>query len=306
MRDKKYQIGIVGGGSIGLTFAALLADSANVIIKTRNQEQADEIVSKGINLTERSKVGDEEIQQTVSGIDATVHISDLLNCNAVIITVKSYDIEQVAKELAASLKDNVEILTIQNGLKAFDLLKKNIRNPNRVFAGVTYIAATRLNDNSVSAGYNLRTIVDAKAAILGKILQESRFEFEPTDEIKQAVWGKMMLNTGQNALGAITNLSFEEMRESEECLFIAKKLLEEFEQVAKAEGVTFTYSLMDKLKDNWKMSKHHPSMWQDLQNKKRTEIDAINGAISSLGRKHDMKTPYNDMITSLIKIIEVA
>ena len=115
----------------------------------------------------------------------------------------------------------------------------------------------------------------------------------------------MVLNTGQNALGAITNLTFGEMGKSENCLNIAEKLLDEFKQVAKAEGVSFSYSLIDRLKDNWKMSKHHPSMWQDLQQKKETEIDAINGAICNLGKKHNVPTPYNDMITSLIKIIEL-
>jgi len=93
------------------------------------------------------------------------------------------------------------------------------------------------------------------------------------------------------------------MGSSEECLKIINSLIQEFEQVAKGEGVSFSYLLLDKLKDNWQMP-HHPSMWYDLQNKKRTEIDAINGAISKLGKKHNIATPCNDMITSLIRIIE--
>jgi len=111
------------------------------------------------------------------------------------------------------------------------------------------------------------------------------------------------MNIAQNALGAITGLTMLEMGNSEECWKIMNNLVQEFEQIAKAEGVTFTYFLTDKLKANLQMS-HHPSMWQDLENKKRTEIDAINGAISRLGKKHGIATPYNDMITSLIKIIK--
>jgi 2-dehydropantoate 2-reductase len=184
-------------------------------------------------------------------------------------------------------------------------LKKNIKNPDRVFAGVAYLGSTRLNNFSVSIGAISRTVIDAKATVIAKVLRESTFEFESTNEITQAVWDKMVINTTLNALGAITNLTLIEMGSSKECLKIINNLLQEFEQVAKAEGVSFTYLLQDKLKDNWQMP-HHPSMWYDLQNKKRTEIDAINGAISSLGKKHSIKTPFNDMITSLIKIIEVA
>jgi 2-dehydropantoate 2-reductase len=301
---EKYKIGIIGGGSVGLTYAALLADVADVIVKTRSKQQSIQI-HQGVTLTERAKTG-EETKRMIHGIDSTNDFADLSSCDAVIVTVKSYDTELVAKELSHVLKEDAEVLTLQNGLQAFPLLKENIKNPSRVFAGVTIIGATRINPRSVSVGYNLRTIADSKAVILGKVLEASKFEYEPSDNIKQAVWEKMALNTPQNALGAITNLSFGEMRDSEECIKIAGKILEEFELVAKAEGVSFTYSLMDKLLDNWNMSKHHPSMWQDLQNKKRTEIDAINGAISASGKKHKIPTPYNDMITSLIKVIEVA
>ena len=302
MKDKTYTVGIIGGGAVGLTFAALLADSANIIIKTRSQNQAEEIKSRGIYLTERLTNGKEK-QEIISGIDATSDASKFTECDAVIITVKSYDTESVAKEFSSVFKDITEIITVQNGLLAYDLLKKNIKNPEQIFAGVAYIGSARLNDYRVSVGDNLRIVLDAKATITGRILQASRFEFESTNEIKQAVWEKVAINAAQNALGAITGLTLGEMGESEECLEIGFTLLKEFEEVANAEGVSFPYSLQDKLIKNWEMS-HHPSMWQDLQNKKRTEIDAINGAISFLGKKHGIATPYNDMMTSLIKVLE--
>jgi len=160
-----------------------------------------------------------------------------------------------------------------------------------------------LSYNSVSAGEISRAVIDEKATIVGEALQASLFDFAYTNDVKQAVWDKLLMNVAENAIGAITGLTMLEMGKSEECWKIMNSLVQEFDQVAKAEGLTFNYSLTDKLKGNLNMS-HHPSMWQDLQNKKRTEVDAINGAISSLGKKYGIATPYNDMITSLIKIIE--
>lgn len=305
MTDKKYKIGIVGGGAVGLTYAAFLADHATVIVKTRRSEQADQIKAKGVSLIERYKKTTEKKESLKNNIDATASFADLAGCNGVIVTVKSYDTETVAKELSPVLKSNTEVLTLQNGLQAFDILKKNIKNPNRIFAGVAYIGATRLDNRSVSAGFNLRTIVDSNATILVQVLQSTRVAFESSTQINQAIWDKMVLNATQNALGAITNLTLGEMGKSEECLNIAQKLFNEIEKVANAEDVFFNYSFTDKIQDNWKMSKHHPSMWQDIQLKKKTEIEAINGAISALGKKHGIETPYNDMITSLIKIIEI-
>jgi 2-dehydropantoate 2-reductase len=128
---------------------------------------------------------------------------------------------------------------------------------------------------------------------------------EACDNIRQAVWDKLVLNNGQNALSAVTDMSVQQMLESPDCITIAEQLLSELEAVGKAEGLTFEYSLLDKLKGNWSGgSDFYPSMWQDLHAGKRTEIDAINGAISKLGEQHSIPTPYNDMITSLIKALE--
>jgi len=114
--------------------------------------------------------------------------------------VKSYDIESVARELASIIKNTAEILTVQNGLQAYDLLKKNVKNPDRVFAGVVYPGSTRINNCSVSVDTISRAVVDAKATVLVEVLQASRFEFEQTNEIKQAIRDKMVINVALNAL----------------------------------------------------------------------------------------------------------
>jgi len=88
MNDKKYTVGIIGGGSVGLTFAAFLADSAKIIIKTRSREQAEEIKTRGVHLIHKTKTGTEE-QKVISGIDATADVSKLAQCDAVIVTVKT-------------------------------------------------------------------------------------------------------------------------------------------------------------------------------------------------------------------------
>jgi len=154
---------------VGLTFAAFLADAANIIIKTHSSEQAEELKKKGLHLTHKTKAGAEE-QKVISGIEASSDVSDLAQCDAVIITVKSYDTESVAKELSPILKDTAEVLTVQNGLQGFDLLKNNIKNPERVFDGVTYLGSTRLNNYSVFAGEISRVVADAKATVIGEVL----------------------------------------------------------------------------------------------------------------------------------------
>ena len=299
MANEDYSIGIVGGGAVGLTYAALLSEVANITVKTRGSEQAALINEQGLTFTKRSGESAD-----FAGIKASNTYDSLAQCEAIIIVVKSYDTEEVAEELNKVIMPETVVLTLQNGLQAFEVLQRQLNNPERVFAGVTYMGASRNDGRSVVNGDNLRTVVDARVGKLADVLRLSRFQVEVVTDGKQAVWDKVVLNAGQNALSAITNLNFGQMLASKDCLTIAENLLTEVQRIGEAEQITFDYSLMDKLRDNWEGSTFYPSMWQDLHKGQRTEIDAINGSISSLGRKHGIATPYNDMITSLIKVLE--
>ncbi len=296
--NNDYKITIIGGGAVGLTYAYLLAGHAQVTVKTRRQEQADLINAEGISILLDGKT------EVITNIPATADMAGLAESDAVIVTVKSYDTEEVAKELNKVLRPSTIVLTIQNGIQALAVLKATIDSPERVFAGVTYIGASRTDDRSVKNGTNRRTVIDSKAASLVSVFEKTRFGVEAVPNIMQAVWDKMVLNTGQNALSAITDLHLGEMLECSHCLDIARHLLDELQSVARAEGIVFDYTPMDKLRDNWTDTTFYPSMWQDIHKKRRTEIDAINGAIGQLGKKHGIPTPCNDMLTSLIKIAE--
>lgn len=301
MTNTHFRIGIIGGGSVGLTYAALLSEVADVVLNVRRSQQADAINSQGILFKTRD--GQETVYKKVR---ASVDVADLADCDAILIAVKSYDTAEVADKLAKAIKPDTTVVTLQNGLQALDILESHLENPSRVLAGVTYVGANRSDDRQVLNGHDLRTIIDERATELAKVMQSAPFTVETSSNIKQTVWNKMAFNVAQNALSAITNRNFGQMLQSPDCLDVAAKLLSEFQEVAASEGIHFEHNLMDKLQDNWRGSSFYPSMWQDLHHGKRTEIDAINGMISLIGRKHAVPTPTNDVIISLIKALETA
>jgi 2-dehydropantoate 2-reductase len=296
---KKYKVGIVGSGGVGLTCAAFIANSASVMIKTRRPEQAASLNTEGVTLVRNN--GD---TSTIANITASSDADILADCDVILITVKSYDSKETAQEIRENIKDDAEIISLQNGIEAVPILKEVFSNPDRVFAGVTWVGATRIDDTTVKLGTLTTTVIDPAATLATQVLNASDYDSNMSDNIKQYIWDKLSLNVGQNALGAITNLNLQQLGDSEHCIEIATHLLDEFEKVANAEGIHFQDSLMEKLLQNWDGSPHRPSMWQDLDAGKRTEIDALNGAIVQLGKKHAIDTPYNLMITQLIKSIE--
>lgn len=296
----KVTVGIVGAGALGMTYAALLSEHADITLLTRTAEQAKIINEGGI------KVISDESERVYTKIKATNQISDLKQADAIIIAVKTYAIARIAKDLSGLDLKQTEILTFQNGLTGHDNFRKNYRYPEKVYAGVSRIGARRLEPNVIRLSKNLTTKVDASAKKLGSVLNESDFNTTMSEDINGELWNKMSLAVAQNVLSAISGMTFGEMAKSKECLEIAKKILEEFEQVANCVGIQFNENLAEKLKTNWttNISTHRASMWQDLQAGRKTEIDAINGAIIELGKKYQIKTPVNETVTKIIKILE--
>jgi 2-dehydropantoate 2-reductase len=305
MANNQHKIAIVGGGAVGLVFAALLSDVADVLVITRRPEQAEAINSRGISF--RRKTGHERTfkeERIFKNVRASTDVNDLRDRDAIIVAVKSFDTAAVARAMNKVIKIDAVVLSVQNGLEGYPVLREHIGNPSRVFDGVTYLGAERCDDRSVVNGDNQKVVLDSGAAELAEVMVRSELAVVASPNVKQAVWDKMALSTAQNALSAVMNLHMGQMLESKDALHRASQLLIEFEKVAAAEGVKFDYSLMDALCNNWKDSTFYPSMWQDLHAGRRTEIDAINGVISELGRKHGIPTPHNDEIVAQVKVLE--
>ncbi len=106
---------------------------------------------------------------------------------------------------------------------------------------------------------------------------------------------------------ALTQLKNGEIIEHSELLDVQLRVVEEACAVARAKGVTIHYlNPLEKVKDVCKTTaSNKSSMLQDILSGKKTEIDYINGAIVSEGSKYNISTPYNDILTRLVKALEI-
>ncbi|MFZ1820923.1 MAG: 2-dehydropantoate 2-reductase [Acidimicrobiia bacterium] len=297
------KIGIVGGGSIGLTYAALLSEVLEVHLVVRRHEQAIVIEEQGVSF-----LGSDNKERFVGRVNASTDFSILDGSELIIIAVKSYDTLNIIDNLNKVTGKNTKILTVQNGIEAFQVLKSGISRPEHVFSGVTYAWASKKDDRSVVNGRSLTAVVDAGIGDITRVIKLARMlNLIVSDDAKRVVWDKLALSIAQNGLSAIKNKHFGELLASQECVSEAKKLLEEFVAVAKAEGLTYDIEdLLQKLKNNWTDSVFYPSTWQDIHAGHKTEIDALNGAISKLGKEHNIQTPNNDKMIEAVKKLEVS
>jgi len=238
----------------------------------------------------------------------------------ILLCVKSKDTEAAAREAAPLLQEDGIMVSIQNGLNNWEAIARCVGEERTVGARVIFGA-------EIPTPGQARVTVNADDVLLGEpflpvnrlLLQTLQEDFSlsgiPTrivgrDEIWAALWGKVLYNCSLNPLGAMLEVPYGKLGDNEEARDIIRIIINEIFQVCQALGVTLPYEGAD---DYYRhlletlippTAGHRASMLQDIQAGRRTEIDALNGAISRYARRLGISTPYNDLITNLIKFKE--
>lgn len=298
------KVGVLGAGSLGLVYSAFLSAKSDCVLLTRRAEQAAAISTHGITVC---GLGEPVESKVTASADPTI----LNDRDLVIVLTKAQDAKSAAEAVAAHAPLSC-VLTMQSGLGPLDIFNEHC-SKERVIGGISYLGAKRTSDTTVEIGASLRTVIGEQDGTLSKrirsigdLLQDAGFDVETSSSITKLTWDKMVIIVAQQALSALTNNTFGQLRQSSEATLIVKQLLAELRAVAATQGVLLGDDLLERVHANWStLPNHRSSMWQDLQTSgKSTEIDFINGAVVRLGKAHNIPTPTNSAIDALIKLSE--
>ncbi len=236
----------------------------------------------------------------------------------VVLSVKSYDTELAIQEIFPIVSENTLICSYQNGLgnveKIAEVVGMNRTIPARVIFGsrvlkpgfvqVTVIAEpTALGrlDNGPDEGI-VREIAE--------LMNKSGIPTLYTDNIAGLIWAKVAYNSALNPLSALLDVPYGKLMDTEETQMIMRNVIYELYAVAKTKNVPMIIPTPEEYIEQlfYKLipptAEHYASMREDLKQGKRTEIDALNGAIVKMGKELDINCPVNMLLTSLIKARE--
>ena len=302
------KIAIVGAGAMGSLFAYLLSRAGySPWLLDKHRERVDAIKKDGLKVEDMSG-SHQVILPTISTRPEDVGIVDLL-----IICVKAYDTREAIRGAVPLIGERTLVLTLQNGLNNIRSIA-GIAGRERVIGGVTAQGATQLGLGHIRHAGIGETIIGSvqgeKIKDIDKIKQllgSSGIKTAITEDLVGTIWGKLIINAAINPLTALTQLRNGEIIEHAELLDVQSKIVEEACAVAKAQGITVHYpDAVAKIKEVCEATaSNKSSMLQDIQSGKKTEIDYINGAIVSEGKKHHIPAPYNQIVTRLIKALEI-
>jgi 2-dehydropantoate 2-reductase len=127
-----------------------------------------------------------------------------------------------------------------------------------------------------------------------------------TDDVLKAIWSKLALNVCTLPTSALLRFYAGQLIQHTGTLELMQALLREVMSVANAQNIALEFD------ERWeaitgllsRASGAKASMLQDVENRRRTEIDVINGAIVEAGQRLNIPTPYNQALVWLVKALE--
>lgn len=302
------KIAIIGAGAMGSLYGARLTQAGeDVWLYDKWQEHVTVMKEEG--LTVISAGGAETVP-----VKATTDIHEIGEADLVIIFVKGHVTHEAALEAVPLLGADTLVLTLQNGLGNAEQIAAVI-GAERVLVGTTAMGATMVGAGQVIDTGKGATHIGNFSATPTKRLYQIAAIFSRSGlytvvdaNVNALRWSRLTINAGINALSAITGLTNGQLIAWPESREIMDRAVAEAEAVAKANGITLPHANMQAqvhasaaaTKDN------KSSMLQDVQKKRSTEVDAINGAIVRAGAQAGVATPVNEVLTLLVKTLERA
>jgi 2-dehydropantoate 2-reductase len=302
------KISIIGSGAMGSLFGGRLALSGqDVVLYDVYKEHVDKINAAGLEIEDAATGKVTLVRPKASSDPKSVAGSDVL-----IIFVKSTTTEEAAANFAAFAKPNTIALTLQNGLGNEEILRKHF-GPGRTAAGVTSQGATFLGPGKIrhaGKGPTHMAMADGdktKLTALAAALSAAGFETSVDEDVAGMVWGKLIVNVGINALTALLGVTNGKLLDFEDTKALMADLVKEALAVASARGVRLSEA--DPLANVYavaaKTGANTSSMLQDVQKRRKTEIDFINGAIVREAKTLGIAVPVNESLTRLVRVLDL-
>ena len=304
--DQPWRIGVVGPGALGCLFAGLLALAGHdVHLLGRRREQTDALQRDGV-VVERD--GEARRAAVRASTDATA----LGPVDLAIVLVKATDTAAAATGLPALLEPDAPAISLQNGLGNVEALTA-VLGAERVLGGVSSQGATTLGVGHVRhAGFGPTSLAEAtgklteRAETIAAMLDRAGLNARAHADSAPLIWGKLIANAAINPLGALLRCQNGETYDWPASRELFVGLAREAGAVARALGVALPF---DDPADHARSvaqvtSGNRNSMLQDVEDRRRTEIGAINGAVARLGEQHGVPTPLNATIATLIRALE--
>jgi len=306
--NARMRVGIAGAGAVGCFYGLALQRAGLDVVFLARGEHLQVLTRNGLLYESVGK-------QSVFKLNVSDNVELLADCDVILLCCKTTQIDAMCQSLLHVVKSTVTWLTLQNGVQAADQVSAYFPHHGvlvaSAFIGVRIEKAGHVIHSAAGSirlgSWNKR----GNDVIILESLQNAWIKVGVDAELETdmctMLWRKMLWNCGFNALTALTHRYARDVALHDDMSNWVRATMLEVMAVADAMGIKLNENMVDKhMRMTCESGEVKSSMWQDMTHQKATEIAAMNGYISEQGKKFDIATPINSMLTNMINLAEGA
>jgi 2-dehydropantoate 2-reductase len=299
----QLDIAVLGAGAVGCFYGGMLARAGHRVTLIGRPAHVQAIAAHGLRM--QTLRFDEQVP-----LAASTDASSVTGADLVLFAVKSTDTEAAGEQMRAHLKPGALVLCLQNGVDNAERLRAVLPRVN-VAAAVVYVATEMAGSGHLRHHGRGELVMEpipsdpSRSVAIAQAFTAAGVPTTLSDNVRGALWAKLILNCAYNALSALGRRPYGELVLRPGVLEVIRDVVVECKAVAAADGVNLPDDVdaaVRRIAET--MPTQHSSTAQDLVRGKPSEIDFLNGHVVKRGEALGVPTPANRVLWTLVKLAE--
>lgn len=297
----RIAVAVMGAGAVGCYYGGMLARAGHSVTLIGRPQHVQAVQNHGLRM--QTLAFDEAVPLQASTEAAAVAGADL-----VLFAVKSTDTEAAGEQIRPYLAPGALVLCLQNGVDNAERLRAVLPD-HAVCAAVVYVATEMAGPGHLRHHGRGELVIEPSThgEAVAQALVAAGVPTEISDNVRGALWAKLVLNCAYNALSAVGRIAYGELVQRPGVTDLMRDVIAECQAVAAADGVTIPGDVAAAVRRIAEtMPTQYSSTAQDLMRGKPSEIDHLNGYVVQRGQALGVPTPANRVLWVVVKLAESA
>ena len=299
------RIAVIGAGAMGALCGGYLSRGNDVLLVDVNQAQVDAINEKGLTIYEP----DGGVTQCRP--KAAVSTQNMKPADVVVLFVKSMFSRAALQANRSLIGPDTYLMTLQNGSGHEETLLE-FASRDHVIIGTTQHNCAVVGLGEVRHGGSGKTCIGLldgnsdRIAHIAQAFSACGLETVCEDGVQRMIWNKLFTNVSASVLTGILQVPLGYIAENEHAWQLCEQLVREAVAVAAGDG--YVFDVQEKIADVRAVCERSPkgltSIYADLRDGRRTEVDTISGSVVRAGRRNGIGTPTHEAIVAMVHAME--
>lgn len=293
------KVAVLGAGAVGCFYGGMLARAGHAVTLIGRLPHVQAVQAHGLRMQTLSF--DESVP-----LAASTEASAVAGADLVLFAVKSPDTEAAGEQMRPHLAPGALVLCLQNGVDNAERLRAVLPGVS-VAAAVVYVATEMAGPGHLRHHGRGELVIEPspRSDTVAQALIAASVPTEVSDNVRGALWAKLILNCAYNALSAVGRMPYGELVQRPGVLDVMRDVVAECRAVAAADGVILPGDVdaaVRRIAET--MPTQFSSTAQDLMRGKPSEIDHLNGYVVRRGDALGVPTPANRVLWAVVKLVE--